>query len=74
MKIYTIATETHQTYGHGDFGTERRIVREGSYGAGEFPPAFTRRESAEAYLRKGDQYPKRVVVELELYDSTTCET
>jgi hypothetical protein len=68
MKIYTIATETHECYGHGDFGTEQRIVRTGSYGSGGFPPAFTTREAATEWLKANGKtfYLKTAIVELEL--------
>lgn len=68
MTIYTIAIETHECYGHGDYGTERRIVKTGGYGSGGFPPAFTTRAAAERWLKEngGTFCSKPVVVEIEL--------
>lgn len=48
--IYAISTTQHECYGHGDFSDEDKICRRGSYGTGEFPPTFVRREDAERYL------------------------
>ncbi len=66
MKIYTIADETHETYGHGDFGKEQRICRQGSYGSGDFPPAFKTREAAQAHIDKMEWKHGKAVVEMEL--------
>lgn len=68
MKIYTIATETHACYGHGDYGTEQRIVRTGDYGSGGFPPAFTTRDAAAEWLKANRKtfYSKPAIVEIEL--------
>jgi len=45
MKIFTIATQTHETYGHGDSGKEWHIIKDGAY----FPPCFLTREKADHY-------------------------
>lgn len=71
MKIYTIGVESHETYGHGDFGTETQIHTLGAYGTGEFPPCFTKRWSAEQWLKNAKQdrvlyCGGETVVELEL--------
>lgn len=68
MKIYTVATETSQCYGHGDYGTEQHIVRTGPYGSGEFPPAFKTRKAAEKWLKanKREFFSKAAIVELEI--------
>jgi hypothetical protein len=63
-KLYTIATETHECYGHGDFGTEQRIIREGSYACGEFPPCFELKADAQAYLDALDWKHGKAVVEI----------
>lgn len=70
MKIYGIAVETHECYGHGDFGNELRIVKLGPYGAGPFPPLFAERQYAEEFIRKATpkSFQKLQVVELELMD------
>lgn len=65
MKIYTIATESRECYGHGDFGTELRIVRQGGYGSGDFPPCFTHQHEALLW-RDAQQFKTGVLVELEL--------
>lgn len=66
--IYTIATEARQVYGHGDSGIELRIVREGAYASGDFPPCFGSREKAEAYLAVMERKAGKKVVELEFYN------
>lgn len=47
--FYTVALETHETYGHGDSGKELRICKLGGYGTGDFPPLFLSREEAEKW-------------------------
>lgn len=69
MKIYAIATESSECYGHGDYGTERKISREGAYGGGNYPPCFRTREEAEAYIAAMEWKHGKHVVELELRDS-----
>jgi hypothetical protein len=66
MKIYTIATKSTQCHGHGDYSTEDHICRTGSYGTGEFPPAFKTKEEAEKHLAGIEWNSQLVVVELEL--------
>jgi hypothetical protein len=68
MKIYTIASEVSKCYGHGDYGTEQTICRDGAYGSGSFPPAFKTRESAEDYLKGIEWNYGKVVVEMQLND------
>ena len=58
MKVYAIAAKTHECYGHGSYGEELRICKEGTDQGGQggsFPPVFETRESAERY-RKGIKY------------------
>jgi len=52
MKVYTIAVESNECYGHGDCRVELRIVRTGNYGPGSFPPLFTTRAAAEEWLKR----------------------
>lgn len=66
MKIYTIATETHECYGHGDYGNELRICKAGAYGSGKFPPVFKTREQAANYLDTIELNAEMEIVELEL--------
>lgn len=73
MKIYTIANKVSECYGHGSFGDELRICRQGSYGSGEFPPAFKTREAALQHLSTLKYNHDKVVVELELKDSILVE-
>ena len=47
--LYTIAVEQSRCYGHGDYGTETNIVRDGAYGMGEYPPIFEEKKEAEEY-------------------------
>lgn len=70
MKIFAIGVETHECYGHGDFGTETRICCMGSYGIDGFPPAFTTQEAAVEWLKENESkfYSKTVIVEIELLD------
>lgn len=65
MKVYGLAIETHECYGHGDYGTEQRICRLGPYGLGTFPPVFEKREQAEEFARKMASKVTLVVVELD---------
>lgn len=69
MKIYTIANETRECYGHGDYGSELKICRHGPYGTGGFPPAFTTREAAEVYLNGLEVRFGKIVVELDLRET-----
>lgn len=66
MKIYTIATEVRECYGHGSYGDEQRICREGAYGSGSFPPAFMSKSDAEGYLKSLEWNGGKVIVEVEL--------
>lgn len=68
MKIYTIANETDECYGHGDYGRELRICCQGGYGTGGFPPAFRTQKAAQKYLDGIKWNSDKKVVELELYD------
>lgn len=67
LPVYTIATETHQCYGHGDYAKEQRIVKEGSYGSGGFPPCFESRRDAEKYLGTMEYNFGKKVVELRFF-------
>lgn len=62
--MFTIAIETHECYGHGDYGTEQRICRVGEYGQGDFPPLFHTYDEAEEYRRGLEWNSNKVVVEL----------
>ena len=75
MKIYAIATETHETYGHGDYGTELHICQEDAYHReGYFPPVFKTEKEAKEYLDEKDVLFKhrKQIVELELR-GTKCQ-
>jgi len=78
MKVYTIAVESNECYGHGDCGVELRIVRMGSYGSGNFPPLFTTRVAAEEWLKRdSNQFYSMLtmrIVELDLLESPKCTT
>ena len=66
--LYTVAFETHETYGHGDSGTELRICKLGGYGNGDFPPLFLSPEEAEAWRIAQPYFGARsVVVQLNLH-------
>lgn len=65
MTIYGFAEESHECYGHGDYGTEDVIRRAGPYGSGDFRPFFTDRKTAEAYAASVP-YPKLKIVEFTL--------
>lgn len=69
VPLYTIASETHEIYGHGDSGIEFRICKEGSYGTGEFPPVFEDRNLAQDYLNKIESWRRinKRLVKLKLY-------
>lgn len=67
-KLFGLAQDTHQVYGHGDTGTELRICRMGPYGTGEFPPVFTSRKNAEDWiLHCAPEYSQFHIVEIELW-------
>ena len=66
LTIFTIGTKTSQCYGHGDYGSELMIQKDGAYGAGEFPPCFLTKPEAEAYLATMERKHDKVVVELNL--------
>lgn len=68
MILYTLATKTHECYGHGDSGTELRIIKEGPWNQGSFPPLFKTPEAAEAY-RAWKPHDNREVVGLIVADS-----
>lgn len=67
LTIWTIASETSECYGHGSYGTEHRITREGAYGSGEFPPCFESKEYAQNYLENLKYKNGKVVVPLRLF-------
>jgi len=75
MKVYTIAVESNECYGHGDYGSELRIIRMGIYGSGNFPPLFTTRAAAEEWLKnRSNRFHSTRIVELELLESPKCTT
>ncbi len=69
MKIYTIATKTHEVYGHGSCGTELRICQKEVYGVGGFHPAFKTKKAAKEYLDSIKWNHNKQIVELELCDN-----
>ena len=68
MKLFTIAKETSECYGHGDFGTEQRICKTGDYGSGDFPPLFSNPEKAQEWIDKQKWSYGMVVVEMTFID------
>ena len=58
MKLFTIAKETSECYGHGDFGTEQRICKTGDYGSGDFPPLFSNPEKRAALAKQAEEDAK----------------
>ena len=68
MTLFAIASETHECYGHGDYGTEERIIRLGAYGLEGFPPVFTTKNRAQEWIDSQKMYSGLVVVKLELQD------
>ncbi len=71
MKIYAIADKTHECYGHGDYGTEERIVRQDPWGKNQYYPCFIIKEEAQKFLDKIG-YPQNgnnSIVELDLFGS-----
>jgi hypothetical protein len=75
LAIFTIGSKTDECYGHGNYGTETRICREGAWGTGQFPPCFCSRTDAERYIAsKGWQHDDKIVVELRLMPNVFCTT
>lgn len=68
MKLFTIAKETSECYGHGSYGTEQRICKTGPYGTGDFPPLFSTPEKAQEWIDKQEWYSLMVVVEMAFID------
>lgn len=68
MKIYTIENEVHECYGHGDYGAELRICRQGLYGNGDFPPLFKTQKAVQKYLDSVKWNHDKKIVELELIE------
>lgn len=65
--VYGLAVTESQTYGHGDYGSEEIIKREGSYGTGEFPPLFQSMDSARQWLgNRKEKWPTYKVVAMRL--------
>ena len=71
MQLYTIAKKCNACYGHGDFGTELRIVKDGGYGEGDFPPIFPSEISANLYKSHRGWGENYVVVPLTLNEERT---
>ena len=68
MKFYTIAIESSVCHGHGDYGTEHKIVRMGFYGSDGFPPLFKTEEDAMEFVTNSKAFYSRVaIVTLETY-------
>jgi len=69
MKYYTIANVTSECYGHGDYGSELRIVKHGGigYGTGNFPPIFRTKSLAENWMKSQDFTGELRIVDLEVY-------
>jgi hypothetical protein len=66
--MFTIATITHECYGHGSFGKEKRICTTRPYGEGDFPPLFQTIEQASEYLSNMEYNSDKVVVELKIFE------
>lgn len=66
--LYTFAVNKSVCYGHGDYQHEDQILRTGSYGEGDFPPVFSTREKAEAFLENRNGQVGWKIVELHLVD------
>jgi hypothetical protein len=52
--VYTIAKSRTECYGHGDFGTEKKVCRMGAWGEGDYPPVFMTEKAARNWLDKQD--------------------
>ena len=48
--VYGVAERQSTCHGHGDYSTEDKICRIGSYGTGEFPPLFRTHAAAKEWL------------------------
>lgn len=69
MKIYAIATETEECYGHGDYGKELHICQEDAYHReGHFLPVFKTEKAAKEVFDNLLFNHRKQVVELELRD------
>lgn len=66
-EIYTIGIKSSECYGHGDYGTETKICKDGVYGSGSYPPCFIDRTEAEKYLKKMRYIEDAEIVTLYLY-------
>lgn len=64
MAVYTVATKTTETIGHGNSLTKWVVEREGAYCDGEYPPLFFSEEAAQAWLDKNPHYGDRKIIEL----------
>ena len=71
MKIYAIANECLETWGHGHNVEELRICKQGmdqGGKGGEFPPVFKTRQAAQDYLDSIKYNSEMKIVELILID------
>ena len=64
--VFGIAKIVTECYGHGSYGSEEHICKEGEFGSGQFPPIFTKRKDAEKFVALLERWAKYKVVELEL--------
>lgn len=48
--IYCIATRKTECHGHGDFSPVDKIIKDGAYNSGDFPPCFEDIEAATTYI------------------------
>lgn len=69
MKIYAIATQTDECYGHGDYGKEWVIGQLCAYHQeGIWNPVFTKEEDAQKFLDEIKFNYNKKIVELELLE------
>jgi hypothetical protein len=69
MKIYAIASEITECYGHGSFGDELAIRQEDAYaGNAHFSPLFYTEEQAQEYLNAIPFKGSKKVIALEVQE------
>lgn len=72
QEVYTVASNIHQTYGHGDSGSTLMICKGGWYHSGDFPPLFETEEEAEDYRK--NLVGQTQVVKLKIINTHEKET
>ena len=66
-KMYGVATQTREVFGHGDSVTYLSMKPTGAYHTGPFPPVFKSRAGAEKWAKAASSgWDKKVVVELKV--------